>query len=147
MWVISAVKLYEIRALSESKDMSYEGVNLSIFSVSEVLVGSLTASLPPLRRLFENSLNRILPESVKGTSRRTMGNSYMLPQYDSKMNTKRMKQEDHESDDSSEKTILPGAAGSNMHIGEGKSGEILRTTHVSLTVDDTKSHSRNEHWA
>ncbi|KZM28161.1 uncharacterized protein EKO05_0005837 [Ascochyta rabiei] len=145
--VISGVKLYEIKALSESKDVAYESVNLSILSVSEVLVGSLTASLPPLRRLFENFLNRILSESVMGTNRRTMGNSYVLPDYDSKTNTRRVKQEEHESDDSSEKTILPDAAGSNAHIVEGKAGEIMRTTHVSLTVDDTKPHSRNEDWA
>ncbi|KAF9700594.1 hypothetical protein EKO04_001435 [Ascochyta lentis] len=144
--VISAVKLYEIKALNESRDMSYQGVNLAILSVTEVLVGSLTASLPPLRRLFENFLSRILPESVKGSSRRTMGNSYVLPEFGN-MNTKRTKREDHESDDSSEKTILPGALGSSTNIEQGKSGEIMRTTHVSLTVDDTKPHPRNEEWA
>ncbi|KAF1345610.1 hypothetical protein EJ07DRAFT_170007 [Lizonia empirigonia] len=61
--IISAVKLYEIKALNESADVPYESVNLSILSVTEVFVGTLTASLPPLRLLFESLLNKILPES------------------------------------------------------------------------------------
>ena len=147
--IISAVKLYEIKALNESKDVAYESVNLSIFSVAEVLVGALTSSLPPLRRLFENTLNRILPDSIMGSRGRSHMNSYVLPEYNSHLDTGRPKRQDHESDDGSEKTILPYAAGSNTHVMQGKSGEIVRTTHVSLTVDNKKPHttSRSEDWA
>jgi hypothetical protein len=133
--------------LDESKDVPYESINLSILSVTEVMVGTLTASLPPLRRAFENTLNRILPESVIRSSRKTMANSYVLPDYGDNLNTRRSKRDDHESDDSSEKTILQDAENPGMHVMPGKSGEIVRTTHVSLTIDNTKSHSRNEDWA
>lgn len=147
---ISIFKLYEIKALNESHDVSYESINLSILSVTEVLVGSLTASLPPLRRLFESISNRILPDSVLGTRGRSNMNSYVLPDYNgSALNTRRSKRGDHESDDSSERTILPDAGGSHIQIVQGKSGEIMRTTRVSLTVDNTepKSKSRSEDWA
>lgn len=65
--IISAVKLYEIKALNNSKDVPYESVNLLILLVTEVFVGTLTASLPPLRLLFENLPNKILPESATST--------------------------------------------------------------------------------
>ena len=137
--------------MNESKDVPYESVQLSILSVTEVLVGTLTASLPPLRRLFENLLNKVFPESVMGTRGRTHMNSFVLPEYATNVNTRRMtRREDHDCDDnSSEKTILPDATGSSTHVAQGKSGEIVRTTHVSLTVDDTKPdpNSRLEDWA
>ena len=143
---ISAVKLYEIKALSLSKDVAYESINLSILSVTEVCVGSLTTSLPPLRRLFENWLNRILPESMC-TRPRTNAHSYALPDYASNLDTRQGKQGDHVSDDSSEKTILPDAGSFDAHTAQSKSGEIKKTTHVSLTVGDAKPASENDDWA
>ena len=74
--------------MNESKDIPYESVNLSIFSVSEVLVGTLTARLPPLRRLFENLLNKLLPESLASSKGRTHMNSYVLPDYSSHRETR-----------------------------------------------------------
>lgn len=145
--VISAVKLYEIKALNASKDVPYESITLSVLSVAEVLVGALTSSLPPLRHLFETTLNKVLPESVLGARGRTNGNSYALPSYSSNLNTRRSRRGDHESDNGSEKTILQEAAGSNTQVIQGKTGEIMRTTHVSLTVDNTEPRSRNEDWA
>lgn len=144
---ISAVKLYEIKALDESEDFTYESINLSVLSVAEVFVGALTTSLPPLRRAFENVLNRILPESVLGTDRRPNANSYRLPEYRSNHDTRRSKREDHDWDDNSEKTILSDAGGPNGHVVQGKSSDIVRTTHLSLTVDKTKPPGRNEDWA
>lgn len=77
--LISVLKLYKVKALNESKGIPYESVNLSIFSVSEVLAGTLTASLPPLRRLFENLPNKVLPESLVASKGRTHMDSYVLP--------------------------------------------------------------------
>jgi hypothetical protein len=147
--LISALKLYEIKALNESRDIPYESVNLSIFSVSEVLVGTLTASFPPLRKLFENLLNKVLPESLVSSKRRTHMNSYVLPDYSSHRETRRPRRGDPDCDDHSEKTILPDASASSTHIVTGKSGEIVRTTQVTLTVDDQEPESkpRREEWA
>ena len=96
--------------------------------------------------MFENWLNRILPESMSARPR-TNAHSYALPDYASNLNTRRYKRGDHEFDDSSEKTILPDAGGSNTTFTPGKSGEIMRTTHVSLTVDNAKPPSRSDEWA
>lgn len=147
--IISAVKLYEIKALNASKDAPYESVNLSILSVTEVLVGTLTASLPPLRRLFENLLNRFFPESVLSTRGRSHMNSFVLPDYNSHKDSRRLRGGDPDCDDNSEKTILPDGGCSNTTVAQGKNGEIVRTTHVSLTVDHTKQHTnfRTEEWA
>lgn len=75
-------------------------------------------------------------------------NSYVLPDYNgSALNTR--KSSHHESDDSSERTILADGGAAHTQVVQGKSGEIMRTTHVSLTVDETepKPKSRNEDWA
>lgn len=45
--------------MKEATDVGYRSVNLSILSVTEVFVGTLTTSLPPLRRLFENLLSKL----------------------------------------------------------------------------------------
>lgn len=131
-----------------SHDAGYESVNLSILSVSEVLVGTLTASLPPLRRLFETTLSRIMPESVMGTKERSQAMpSYVLPEYPY-ASTRQIRRDDHDCDNNSEKTILTGAAGSSTHVVQGKSGDIIRTTHLSLTMDETRpSNHRTEDWA
>jgi len=147
--VISAFKLHEIKALAVSHDAGYESINLSILSVTEVLVGTLTASLPPLRRLFETTLSRFMPESVMGTKDRSQAiPSYVLPEYPY-ASTGRTRRDDHDCDNNSEKTILAGAAGSSTHDVQGKSGDIVRTTHLSLTVDDTRPrpNHRTEDWA
>ena len=117
--IISAVKLYEIKALNESKDVPYASVNLSILSVTEVFVGTLTASLPPLRLLFETLLNKIHPESATSTRGRSHENSYVLPPYGMNRNTVQMKPGRESDDNSSVRTML----------------KIKKTTHVSMTVD------------
>ncbi|KAJ4989716.1 hypothetical protein SVAN01_04746 [Stagonosporopsis vannaccii] len=147
--IISAFKLYEIKALAESHDIGYESVNLSILSVSEVLVGTLTASLPPLRRLFENTLSKFMPDSVMGTKDRSQAMpSYVLPEYSLK-NPIQAKRDNHDCDDNSEKTILADVAGSSTYVEQGRSREILRTTHVSLSVNNIQPTSipRTEDWA
>lgn len=147
---MSAFKLYEIKALAESRDIAYESVNLSILSVTEVLVGTLTASLPPLRRLFENMLSKVLPDSIIGTKNSSkVIPSYVLPDYTNHSKIRRTRRDEHDCDDNSEKTILADVAHSEGHIVQGKSGEIVRTTHVTLTVDNVKPHSnhRSEDWA
>lgn len=75
-------------------------------------------------------------------------NSYMLPDYKGSALSIR-KSRHHDSDDSSERTILAGGEATHTQIMQDKSREITRTTHVSLTVDETgpRSKSRNEDWA
>ncbi|KAJ8115513.1 hypothetical protein OPT61_g2844 [Boeremia exigua] len=147
--IIAAVKLYEIRALAQSDDASYESIHLSVLSISEVLVSTLTASLPPLRHLFERMLSRILPENVIGTKPRSRMPSYVLPEFSTHSNIRPKSRGGLDCDDNSEKTILAGNAASNTDLVQGRSGEIMRTTHVKLTIDDNNSppEPRREEWA
>lgn len=128
---ISALKLYEIRALHNSSDSTYESTDLTIFSVTEVASGIFTSCLPPLRKTFENLLRRVLPESIMGTSRK-QGSSYALPAYGSQLSRVSNKPR-HEVDDGSEKAILPDEIEMNTK------GGIRRTTSVSvLTAGEAK---------
>ncbi|KAF1362268.1 hypothetical protein EJ07DRAFT_107596 [Lizonia empirigonia] len=133
--IISAVKLYEIKALNESADVSYESVNLSILSVTEVFVGTLTASLPPLRLLFESLLNKILPESAASIRGNSHMNKYVLSNYGSNPRTK----PGFDDGSSEQAIILPDPQGS------AKKGHILRTTHVRMTVDVERTPHMGNH--
>jgi hypothetical protein len=91
-----------------------------------------------------------MPNSVMATKGRSNMNSYVLPDYNgSALNTRKSRRADDDSDDSSQRTILADGRASHTHIVQGKSGEIVRTTHVSMTVDETEPNpkSRNEDWA
>jgi len=139
---ISALKLYEMKSLNVSKDPTYDSVNLSIFAISEVFVGAFTASLPPLRKTFENLLKQVLPVSLTGASRTPKGSveSYELPQSKSKLNDKSRRREDDVEDDDSELGILP----DEDVIRERKDSDqsITKTTHVSVTADSKSISSR-----
>ncbi|KAF1929961.1 uncharacterized protein M421DRAFT_381590 [Didymella exigua CBS 183.55] len=153
---ISALKLYEMKALYSSPDPTYTSLDLSIFAVSEVFVGAFTASLPPLRKTFETLLRRILPESILGSASQSrksagkgtdnsyvmkeVGNSYVLDGNTSG-NQSRPK---HDLDNDSEHSILD--AQSSL---EGKDvvGNITCTTDINVLGDDQGSvRSRGHDW-
>lgn len=76
--------------------------------------------------------------------------SYVLPDYSgSALSTGKSRRGNHDSEDSSERTILPNGVASYTQNLQGKIGEIMRTTRVSLTMDETEpqSQSRNVDWA
>jgi hypothetical protein len=134
---ISALKLYEMKSLNESPDPTYSSVNLSIFAIAEVFVGAFTASLPPLRAAIENVLHKFLPSSFTGGSAKNSRNSYAL-KGSSPRGTRSTKPK-HETDDNSERGILPKDA-----EGTGKGDNaIMKTTLVSVTADDKSIN--NEH--
>lgn len=124
--MISAFKLYEVRALNYSSDPSYTSVNLTIYSVTEVAAGTFAACLPPLRKTFESILKKVLPESLVGTSK-NQSNNYALPAYGSQLSRSGNKPP-HESDDESETAILPDEPSE-----KDTRGGITRTTHVSIS--------------
>lgn len=111
--IISAIKLYEIKALNESVDVAYQSVNLSVLSVTEVFVGTLTASLPPLRLLFENLLNRARPNTTTSTHDQSKKDSYVLSNWQKPRKS---------ADNSSEDAILD----------PPPTAIIVRTTHVII---------------
>ncbi|KAH7384660.1 Alpha/Beta hydrolase protein [Pyrenochaeta sp. MPI-SDFR-AT-0127] len=130
---ISALKLYEMKSLYDSPDPTYTGVNLSIFAIAEVFVGAFTASLPPMRKTFENLLHKVLPASLTGASK-SSGNSYALKGVGSQPSTQSSSRPKHDGDDDSELGILPedetvsGKEPDNTISINVNSSLILRTT-------------------
>jgi len=141
---ISALKLYEMKSLNESPDPTYSSVNLSIFAIAEVFVGAFTASLPPLRKTFENGLRKVLPTSLTGGSGKGSRQSYAL-QVSGPQVSGRSSKPKHETDDDSELGILPDEA---SHERKGSDHAIMKTTHVSVTADSKSIASRDHtEWA
>jgi len=57
-----------LHTLGKAKDLTYDSVDLSLFSIAEVAIGMFAASLPPLRKLFERCARAILPTTLIGSS-------------------------------------------------------------------------------
>ncbi|EUC34371.1 hypothetical protein COCCADRAFT_35937 [Bipolaris zeicola 26-R-13] len=133
---ISALKLHEMKALANTKDPSFESVNLSIFASAEVFVGAFTASLPPLRKTFENFLRKILPTSITGSSgkgSKVSRQSYMLDDMEARSTAKSWPGKP-ETDGDSELGILPDEGIARPTNSSDQA--ITKTTHVTVTEDD-----------
>lgn len=128
-----------MKSLKNSPDPTYTSVNLSVFAIAEVFVGAFTASLPPLRKTFENLLHKILPASLTGVSK-TTENRYALKGVGSQLSTKPAKPK-HECDDDSERSIFPA---DQISIGKGSDHAITKTTQVSVTADSFSVVSKNQ---
>jgi hypothetical protein len=63
----SVAKTIELAPLSTTKDPTWDGVNLTIWSANELSVGVLIASLPPLRKQFDMIFRKLLPTTLRGT--------------------------------------------------------------------------------
>lgn len=137
-----------MKSLWTSKDPTYTSINLSIFAVTEVFVGAFTASLPPLRKTFENFLHCVLPESLLGStarSRKSMskgtGNSYAMREVGNSyvLNGNAIGSQSrpkHDLDNDSEHSILEA-----QQSLEGKDtiGTITCTTEISVAGDERGS--------
>ena len=121
-----------MKALNKSPDPTYTSLNLSIFAITEVFVGAFTASLPPLRKTFEDLLRKVLPESVFGSTRDTE-NSYGMRTIGTKQST-RISRARHDLDNVSDT-----AGSDNSEHG------IVCTTEVSLSVDDKSLMESRKH--
>ncbi|KAH9864250.1 hypothetical protein J1614_010184, partial [Plenodomus biglobosus] len=133
---ISALKLYEMKSLNKSSDPTYTSVNLSIFAVAEVFVGAFTASLPPLRKTFENMLHRVLPASMIGSSKNTR-NSYMMQGAGSQQSAK-VTAHKEDDDDESERGILPD---DQVSTSKGSNHVITKTTLSSIKSSSPESYT------
>lgn len=61
------MKTVQLGALSKTKDPTWDAVDLSIWSATELSVGILIAALPPLRKQFDKFFRMILPTTLRGT--------------------------------------------------------------------------------
>ena len=133
-----------MKSLADTKDPSYETVDLSIFAIAEVFVGAFTASLPPLRKTLENLLRKVLHSSITGASKAAK-QSYAHENMDGKVSSKSWRTK-HETDGDSELGILPEDEADKAKKDADQS--IVRTTHVTVTEDDRSAISRQQdQWA
>ncbi|KAH8730795.1 Alpha/Beta hydrolase protein [Phaeosphaeriaceae sp. PMI808] len=130
---ISALKLYEIKALNSSPDPTYTSVNLSIYSAAEVFVGVITACLPPLRKTIDDFLRKILPAGIISTG--GTRDNYAMKNYSKGSNVTKESKLNHETDADSDYAIL----GENQAEPHGDQIEITKTTHTSVSLGDKPS--------
>jgi len=113
--ICSIMKTIELRALDKTMDPSWDGVNLAIWSATELSVGVLIASLPPLRKQFDKLFHAILPSTLLGSRSRSRSKPpsgipmYTISKHQSVSNPMRRSRM-HEDDDS-ERSILPESDG------------------------------------
>ena len=77
----SVAKTIELSALMKTDDPTWDGVNLAIWSASELSVGILVASLPALRKQFDSFFRRILSSTFLGMGSKTGSGSNEIPLY------------------------------------------------------------------
>ncbi|KAI4665509.1 uncharacterized protein J4E78_002971 [Alternaria triticimaculans] len=77
----SVAKTVELSALMKTADPTWDGVNLAIWSASELSVGILVASLPALRKQFDSFFRRILSSTFLGMGSKTGSDSNGIPLY------------------------------------------------------------------
>ncbi|KAH7112095.1 hypothetical protein B0J11DRAFT_186942 [Dendryphion nanum] len=134
--VCSIFKTIELSALRKTTDPTWDGVNLTIWSATELSVGILIASLPPLRKQFDRMFRLILPSTFQTKSKsKTPGNS--IPLYTV---SKPMGRSGVHDDGSSEQHILP----EDSH--EGKIvktvvHEITNTERTDTSQGPARTHS------
>ncbi|KAF2795036.1 hypothetical protein K505DRAFT_240769 [Melanomma pulvis-pyrius CBS 109.77] len=124
--ICSIFKTIELSALRKTRDPTWDGVDLTIWSATELSVGILIASLPPLRKVFDRMFRYILPTTFTSKSK-TPGNS--IPLYNL---SKPMGRSGDNDDGSSERHILP----EDSHV----EGKIIKTVRHEITTterDDT----------
>lgn len=59
--ICSIFKTVELKNITGTMDPTWSGVNLSIWSGTELSVGIFIASLPPLRKVFDGLLRKYMP--------------------------------------------------------------------------------------
>jgi hypothetical protein len=141
---ISALKLYEMKSLNNSPDPTYSSVNLSIYAISEVFVGVFTACLPPLRKTFDQILHKVLPVGLLSSRGTKSRDSCALKAFsDPSSSTAKKSKSAHTSDGDSDYAILE----ENGLKAKGSHDEIVKTTQLSVTVDDRVSDNhRSGDW-
>ena len=113
-------------------------MDLTIWSATELSVGILIASLPPLRKQFDQMFRYILPTTFT-TKSKTPGNS--IPLYNiSKQFSKPMGHSDDNDDGSSERHILPEEASPDGKITKTVVHEITSMERESTVNGPVRSH-------
>jgi hypothetical protein len=57
----------ELRTLTQTRDPTWDGVDLAIWASAEASIGILIASLPPLRKAFDHIFRHVLPSALQSS--------------------------------------------------------------------------------
>ncbi|KAF2752118.1 hypothetical protein M011DRAFT_393212 [Sporormia fimetaria CBS 119925] len=139
--ICSIFKTIELQALLKTQDPTWDGVDLTIWAATELNVGILVASLPPLRKQFDRLFQIIIPSTGRTRSKTPGGNSHPLYNFSGKFNTNVSAKNDtrvsrksvtaHDHDDtSSERQILDDE---ERRMGDGM---IVKTVGVQVTSSE-----------
>jgi hypothetical protein len=138
--ICSIFKTIELKTITKTQDPTWDGVTLTIWSSSELSIGILIASLPPLRKAFDHIFKKILPSTITGSGKTPQygygrstgqgGNSIHMKNFQgSKAYHSRLPGESIlDGDDESDRAILP----DDEHKGPG----IMKSTNVQVTVSE-----------
>ncbi|KAG9194045.1 hypothetical protein G6011_04080 [Alternaria panax] len=138
--ICSIFKTIELKSITKTQDPTWDGVSLTIWSSSELSIGILIASLPPLRKAFDHIFKKILPSTISGSGKTPQygygrstgqgGNSIHMKNFQgSKAYHSRIPGESIlDGDDESDRAILP----DDEHKGPG----IMKSTNVQVTVSE-----------
>jgi hypothetical protein len=125
-----------MKALNSSSDPTYSSVNLSIYAIAEVFVGVFTACLPPLRKTFDGFLRNVLPDGLMSSRATRTRESCALKAFsDPSTSAIKKSKSDNTSDGDSDYAILE----EQRSRAQGSQDEIVKTTQVTVTVDDKAS--------
>ncbi|KAJ6285827.1 hypothetical protein J3E71DRAFT_210178 [Bipolaris maydis] len=67
--ICSIFKTIELKTIVSTRDPTWDGVPLTVWSGAELSLGIIIASLPPLRKAFDHFFSKILPSTLTGSSR------------------------------------------------------------------------------
>ncbi|KAI4650627.1 hypothetical protein J4E93_002984 [Alternaria ventricosa] len=135
--ICSIFKTIELKAITKTQDPTWDGVNLTIWSSSELSIGILIASLPPLRKAFDHLFKKFMPSTLTGSgktphygygnSSAAHGNSIHMKNFQgSKAYHSRLPGESIlDGDDESDRAILDD---------DQKGSGIMKSTDVQVTV-------------
>jgi hypothetical protein len=137
--ICSIFKTIELKSITKTQDPTWDGVSLTIWSSSELSIGILIASLPPLRKAFDHLFKKILPSTLTGSgktpqygygrSTNAAGNSIHMNNFQgSKAYHSRLPGESIlDGDDESDRAILDD---------DHKNAGIVKSTNVQVTVSE-----------
>jgi len=135
--ICSIFKTIELKAITKTQDPTWDGVNLTIWSSSELSIGILIASLPPLRKAFDHLFKKFMPSTLTGSGKTphygygnssvAQGNSIHMKNFQgSKAYHSRLPGESIlDGDDESDRAILDD---------DQKGSGIMKSTDVQVTV-------------
>ncbi|KAF1846285.1 uncharacterized protein K460DRAFT_339379 [Cucurbitaria berberidis CBS 394.84] len=136
--ICSIFKTIELKAITKTRDPSWDGINLGIWSATELSIGIFIASLPPLRKPFDNLFKMFLPASMTksktpqygyGTEGNIKMNTFNSRAYHSRIPGESVL----DGDDESDRAILEEE--------EGKGAGIMKTTQVTVVEQSGASTS------